>query len=97
MNKCKMSGDMKLLRPLLWKKSGNAAPLANLGIFELFFVIAVEDRFNQNMNIGKRSLVKENLTWGTLGRQDPISTKKFGLGINSYSCYPHNLVEFDPI
>ena len=35
-----------------------AAPLANLGIFELFFVIAVEDRFDQNMNIRKLSFVK---------------------------------------
>ena len=30
---------------------GMAAPLANLGIFELFFVIAVEDRFDQNVKI----------------------------------------------
>ena len=28
-----------------------AAPLANLGIFKLFFVIAVEGRFDQIINI----------------------------------------------
>ena len=28
-----------------------AALLANLGIFKLFFMIAVEDRFDQNINI----------------------------------------------
>ena len=33
-----------------------AAPLANLGIFELFCVIAVEDRFDQNIKIRKCSL-----------------------------------------
>ena len=40
------------LRALIWKKPDTAAPLANLGIFELFFETAVEDRFDQNMNIG---------------------------------------------
>ena len=35
-----------------------AAPLANLGIFRLFFIIAVEDRFDQNINIRKWLLVK---------------------------------------
>ena len=63
-----------------------AAPLANLGIFELFFVIAVEDRFDQNTNIRKLSLLKNFMIvrlvktifdFGHSGcRQGPISAKK---------------------
>ena len=63
-----------------------AAPLANLGIFELFFVIAVEDRFDQNMNIRKLSLFKNFMIVRLVEKifdfshsgccQGPISAKK---------------------
>ena len=33
-----------------------AAPLANFGIFELFFVTAVEDRFDQNIDNGYNNI-----------------------------------------
>ena len=47
---------------------------------ELFFVIALEDRFNENINIGKCLLVhlaKKFFDFGHSGcRQGPISAKK---------------------
>ena len=63
-----------------------AAPLANLGIFKLFFVIAVKDRFDQNMNIRKLSFLKNFIIVRWVKKifdfshsgycQSPISAKK---------------------
>ena len=44
------------LRAQIWKTPDKVAPLANLGIFELFFETDVEDRFDQNMNIGYNNI-----------------------------------------
>ena len=46
-----------VLRALIWKPDGSTT--CKFRHFRPFFVIAVEDRFIENMNIGKWSLVKK--------------------------------------
>ena len=51
--------------------------ILNLGIFGTFFVIALEDRFNENINMGKFLLVK-NIMLVYLVKKNILSTVTLG-------------------